>query len=167
MGADRSGAVYVEFLIAFLPLFIFFSALAQMGMLQIADLVTKHAAVTAARAAVVVLTDDPARYEGVPVNQAKGLRYEDIRRAAEMPLTAIAADPGTSTRVSFPSAAGGLDSRLTFGEDDIVRVRVEYSYPCSVPVGNRLLCGLAGEKMLIGEAAMPNQGPNYEYHPKE
>jgi Flp pilus assembly protein TadG len=160
---DQSGAVYVEFLIAFLPLFLFFSALVQLGMVQIADLVTKHAAVTAARAAIVVLTDDPKYYGGAPVNQAAGARMDHIRRAAEIPLTAVDPQPGNSVGVRFPSTAGGTDDKSTFGEEDVVRVRVEYSYPCGVPVGSRLICGLAGRKMLYAEAAMPNQGPNYDY----
>jgi hypothetical protein len=163
---DRSGAVYVEFLIAFLPMFLFFSALLQLGMLQIADLVTKHAAVIAARAAIVVLTDDPLFYDGVPVNQAKGRRYTEIQLAAGYPMTAIHAGGPATVNVSFPSMPGGHDNRTSFGEDDVVRVRVDYMYPCGIPIGNRLVCGLGAKKTLSGEAAMPNQGPNYVY-PKE
>lgn len=61
---DRSGAVYVEFLLAFVPLFFLFLGMIQMGMVYACDLVVRHAAVTAARAAVVVIDDNPNRYDG-------------------------------------------------------------------------------------------------------
>ena len=58
---------------------------------EVANLVTKHAAVTACRAAIVVLPDDPAFYEKVPVNKPTGGRKEAIDRAPErfVPLLAI------------------------------------------------------------------------------
>jgi hypothetical protein len=156
---DRSGAVYVEFLLAFLPLFLFFSALLQLGMVQIADLVTKHAAVTAARAAIVVLTDDPMFYGGTPVNEASGARLEHIKKAAEIPLTAVAAADEIKRRLIVY-----LPDGPTIGEDQVVRVLVTFTYPCSIPVGNRLICGwFNGNMNLFAEAAMPNQGPNFEY----
>src|SRR5258708_36207326 len=89
---DRRGAVYVEFLIAFLPVLVFFSALFQLGMVQIADLVTEHAAVVAARAAIVILPDDAIYYDDVPENNLSGKdnrRRSDIEEAARMALSAI------------------------------------------------------------------------------
>lgn len=62
--SDRGGAVYVEFLLAFIPLFFLFLGMVQMGLLYGADLVVRHAAVTATRAAIVVIDDDPSRYDG-------------------------------------------------------------------------------------------------------
>lgn len=61
--SDRGGAVYVEFLLAFIPLFFLFLGMVQMGLLYAADLVVRHAAVTATRAAAVVIDDDPTNYE--------------------------------------------------------------------------------------------------------
>lgn len=61
---DRGGAVYVEFLLAFIPLFFLFLGMVQMGLVYACDLVVRHAAVTAARAAVVVIDDNPERYDG-------------------------------------------------------------------------------------------------------
>ena len=58
------GAVYVELLIVFLPVFCFFLLILQFGLLQAGRLGVRHAAATAARAAVVVLDDDPVRYDG-------------------------------------------------------------------------------------------------------
>ncbi len=159
-GRDRSGAVYVEFLIAFLPVFLFFSGLFQLGMIEIADLVTQHAAVTAARAAVVVLPDDPAYYD-TEVDEIGGERYGDIRAAAVMTLQAI--DPSPRVDVCFPSSAGGTHYLERVEPHAVVYAQVHYQYACRVPIGNLLVCGAGGAKTLVAESAMPNQGANEEY----
>jgi hypothetical protein len=56
--------VYVEFLLAFLPLFVVFLALCQIALLVASKLVVRHAALIGARAAIVVLDDDPKYYDG-------------------------------------------------------------------------------------------------------
>jgi hypothetical protein len=61
---DERGAAYVEFLLAFIPLFVMFLGMVQMALMYAGDLVVQHAATTASRAAAVVLDDDPARYDG-------------------------------------------------------------------------------------------------------
>ncbi len=63
LAADTGGAVYVEFILSFIPLLFMFLGILQMGMLYAASLVVQHAAVTATRAAAVVLDDDPDRYD--------------------------------------------------------------------------------------------------------
>jgi len=158
---DRSGAVYVEFIIAFLPLFFLFCGILQLGMVQLADLVTKHAAVTATRAAIVVLPDDPNFYSGAPLNQPVGSRLADITTATTETLQAI--DPKPQVTLNFPSAPGGSDSRSSFGMWDIVRVQVHYTYPCTIPIGNYLVCGADAKKTLVGESSMMNQGCNLPY----
>jgi hypothetical protein len=60
----RAGAVYVEFLLAFFPVLVTFLGLVQLSLILSARLVVQHAASRAARAAVVVLDDDPERYGG-------------------------------------------------------------------------------------------------------
>lgn len=62
--SDTGGAVYVEFLLAFIPLFFLFLGMVQMGLMYGADLAVRHAAVNAARAAMVVIDDDPQGYDG-------------------------------------------------------------------------------------------------------
>jgi hypothetical protein len=61
---DQKGAAYVEFLLAFIPLFIMFLGMVQMALMYAGDLVVQHAASRACRAAVVVLPDDPQYYDG-------------------------------------------------------------------------------------------------------
>jgi len=70
--SDTRGATYVEFLIAFIPVFFLFLGMIQAGLLYTANLVVTHAAATATRAAVVVLSDDPRLYGDEPVNQIGG-----------------------------------------------------------------------------------------------
>lgn len=60
---DTRGAAYVEFLLAFIPLFIMFLGMVQMALMYAGDLVVQHAATRAARAAAVVIDDDPQYYE--------------------------------------------------------------------------------------------------------
>jgi hypothetical protein len=83
---QTEGAVFVEQLIAFLPVLFFFLATWQLLELCAADLILKRAASAAARAAVVVLPDDPMFYGGAPVNSFSGPRKVDIELAAAMIL---------------------------------------------------------------------------------
>ncbi|RYZ05493.1 MAG: hypothetical protein EOO73_19780 [Myxococcales bacterium] len=58
------GAVFVEHLIAYLPVLFFFLATWQLIELCAARLIVQRAASAAARAAIVILPDDPAFYQG-------------------------------------------------------------------------------------------------------
>lgn len=160
LSSDTRGAVYVEFLVAFVPLLLFFGAVLQLALLAVGGLMVDHSAVVGARAAVVVLPDDPAFYGGATLHAPTGQRLEDIRRAVRLPLLAFENDP--TPEVTFPSAGGG--SAGVFGQSDIVRVRVAYDFPCRLPFGGALVCaGGGGRVRLHGEAAMPNQGAGYAY----
>lgn len=63
---DRRGAVFFEFLVAFLPLWILFLCIVQLALIARADLMVKNAADAAVRSAAVVLPDDPNEYAGEP-----------------------------------------------------------------------------------------------------
>lgn len=60
------GAVFLEFLIAFVPLWTFALCAFQLALIARANLMVKHSADAAARSAAVVLPDDPAEYGGQP-----------------------------------------------------------------------------------------------------
>jgi len=62
--ADERGVVFLEFLIAFVPMWTFFLCVLQLAFIGHADLMVKHSADSAARSAVVVLPDDPNEYGG-------------------------------------------------------------------------------------------------------
>ena len=63
---DQRGVVFLEFLIAFVPVWPFFLCVAQLAFITHANLMVKHAADSAARSAAVVLPDDPSEYGGEP-----------------------------------------------------------------------------------------------------
>ncbi|MBN1653973.1 MAG: pilus assembly protein [Deltaproteobacteria bacterium] len=73
---SAAGAVYLEFLIAFVPIFLFFLGIVQLAFIASAKLVVKHAAVMGARSAIVVLEDDHSEYktEGFGVIDYRGGR---------------------------------------------------------------------------------------------
>jgi hypothetical protein len=156
------GAIYVEFLIAFLPLFIFFMCLLQMAGLHLGKLNTLHSAETAVRAAIVVLPDDPARYSNLEVGSITGKRRDDIVKAASLPLTAVSSIKGV--KVTFPSSAGGDDDLSQVSRNDLVRVKVSAVYRCTIPIAKFIVCNpLTGTRTLTAEAALPNQGADYGY----
>jgi len=67
------GVVYVEFLIAFVPVFLLFLGVCQLVLLTAARLIVSHAAATAVRSAIVVLEDPTDDYGGAPRgNLSKG-----------------------------------------------------------------------------------------------
>lgn len=150
----RAGAVYVEFLIAFLPVFFFFLSLVQLIFLQTASLITHHAASKAVRAAAVVLPDDPRFYGDVPVGSFTGQRKSDIERAAKIPLAAMGLIEAAAAKVTIE---GG------YSRNAMLKAKVEYYYHCKVPWGRFLICGFANLKKITAEASMTNQGALYEY----
>ncbi len=62
--ADKCGVVFLELLIAFVPMWSFFLCILQLALIGHADLIVKHSADSAARSAAVVLPDDPNEYGG-------------------------------------------------------------------------------------------------------
>ena len=184
--AQCSGAVFVELLVSFLPVYVFFLCLMQLGLLFTARLLTEHAAISAARAAAVVIGDDPRRYGGEPLHRIdaeRGRRHDAVRSAALLALAPLVAN-GTkrAMTVLFPpeQQPGGRARRgaLRFaplGQQEVskVRVRVEVEAACRVGFANRIACPLLGGGMrsLLGaptlpiaaEAVFPYQGASYDY----
>jgi hypothetical protein len=161
---DVRGAVYVEFLVVFLPLLTLFLSLVQLAFVEIANLVTKHAAVGAVRAAIVVLPDNPQSYKSNDkgINHAEGERFDVIKTAAKARLLAVSVNPQAD--VTFPTSPGGDDNKTVYQVGDTVRVQVTFDYPCRIPIGSRFVCNfLTLHKKLKGEAAMPLQSASYEY----
>lgn len=183
---DARGAVFVEFLIAFLPVFTFFLCLVQLSLLYTVKVVTEHAAVNAARAAAVIIGDDPKSYRGEDPNVLvqNGERHDRIRDAALITLAPLVLN-GTidSLTVSFPPpdspGAPGRNGTLNFAAmsySDIskVRVRVEVDAQCRIAIANRIACSsftnlirealrLHPVKRVRAEAVFPYQGASYEY----
>lgn len=184
---DQRGVVYLETLIAFVPVFFFF-----LGTLQIADagaahLIVKHAATVAARAAVVVLPDDGVYYndkDNAQLHQFAGLRRDDIESAADRILGANARldDSGDNVSIAFsaqpiptPTQETAAQKNRSFGERlldtsnrgdgseqnmrELVTVRVNSQYRCLVAA----LCARGFN--MVSEAKLVYQGARYVYEP--
>lgn len=183
--AHSEGAVFVEFLICFLPVYVFFLCLIQLGVLFAVRLLVEHAALSAARAAAVVIGDDPRRYGGEPLHRIseRGRRQQSVRSAALLALAPLIAN-GTiqDVRVEFPPAEqpggrarGGPVAFPPLQPLSVskVRVRVEVDAACRIGFANRIACPLLGGglRSLIGaptlsigaEAFYPYQGARYVY----
>lgn len=63
---DLRGVAYLEFLIAFVPIWTFALCIFQLALIVRANLMVRHSADAAARSAIVVLADDPSEYGGEP-----------------------------------------------------------------------------------------------------
>jgi hypothetical protein len=173
------GAVFVEFLIVFLPVFTFFLCLLQLALLFTVRLVTEHAALTAARAAAVIIGDETKRYGNEPPNQLKigGKREQAIKNAVYLTMAGFILD-GTAERVEvlFPAGdkPGGPGRRGTityrpmgfgrpdapgkegsFGDVDKVRVRVEVEAICKIGLANRIMCSKGFGSIARGFIGLP------------
>lgn len=98
---DARGAVYVEFVLVVVPVVLLFMVTVQLALIASAQLVVQHAATRAARAAIVVLEDDPGRY-GVLRGALRGGRSSSSSRGLEI----VGAVFGQSAGARPPSNAG-------------------------------------------------------------
>jgi hypothetical protein len=111
---DQRGAVYVEFLLAFPPLFLLFLGICQLTLVATAKLVVQHAANRAVRTAIVVLDEGPELYGGAPRGS----------------LTSGVARPGTGMEdllaglVVAPAAAPNISSGAGFFQSTAEAVEV-------------------------------------------
>ena len=102
---DQSGVVLLEFLIAFVPLWTLFVCAVQLAFIAQASLIVKHAADSAARAAIVVLPDDPNEYGGEP-------QMSVARNSTASPELAVALGR-TGSSMQNPGAAGSIVGALS------------------------------------------------------
>ena len=186
---ERRGAVFVEFLIAFLPVYTFFLCLIQLGLLFSVRIVTEHAAFNAARAAAVVIGDDPKRYRGEKPNRMTvrgSARYDTVRNAALLSMAPLILNGFVhNVEVVFPPeetpGGPGRTGTLTFApmsdsQVSKVRVRVEVDAECRIGIANRIACPLASfthatdaikiaipMRTVKAEAVYPYQGARYDY----
>ena len=173
---DTRGAVYVEFLIAFMPVFVFFLCLLQLALLFSAKLVVDHAATTGARSAAVVFGDEPRPYnEPKPqTNMMSKPRRDTVRAAVLIALAPLILDDTVaSVGVTYPNALGGKGqpegTQLTgVMGSGMVRVRVEAIVVCKIALANMIACERMGNSALQvrripAESVYPYQGANYVY----
>jgi len=118
---QQHGIVFVEFLIAFTPFFLLFLGTVQLAFLAQAHLVVQHAALRAARTAVITIDDDPFFYE---MEERKLLKTKDKPRAAPPPAE------GALANVGGPVA--GVQGEEEKGGDRLKRIRTAAYLPLSV-----------------------------------
>jgi hypothetical protein len=157
---DQRGAVYLEMLVAYLPVLLFFFAVLQLADIAGAHLMVQRAAGAAVRAAVVVIPDDDAFYTGTDLSPAARKRA-DIERAADMVL-------GATRRLDTSGRNVKLDGESKIehaGEHlrDPITARVSADYRCFAP----LFCGRDGTVTLRTKATLPYQGARYRYASEE
>jgi hypothetical protein len=186
---DVRGAVYVEFLIAFLPVYVFFLCLIQLALLFTVRLITDHAAQNAARAAAVVIGDEGLHdYDNEPKHQVTedGARRGVIRNAALLTLAPLIVNGVVqSVEVGFPpedvpdgeERSGTIEFEPMSGSTvHKVRVRVTVEAMCRIGVANRIVCPTAlpffttssatplwiPTHQVRAEAVFPYQGARYD-----
>jgi Flp pilus assembly protein TadG len=120
---DQRGVVYVEFLLAFMPLFIFFLGMIQLALVYSAKLVVDHAAYRAVRSAIVVLDDDPAYYNGEPrlTLGNQGITASELAAARVGISTSATGQPTNTTlsrRATIELAAGLVLMPLASGSSN-------------------------------------------------
>jgi hypothetical protein len=157
---DRRGAVYVEFIGSFFPIFMTFWCLLQSAGLYSAKLVVRNSAYLGARAAAVVIPDDPKRYGGAAVGSSSGKRKTAINSAVKQGL---AANRSIMPVVMINTNGGGGVAKSSFGREDVVVVTVTALYKCRLPLADKIVCGLGGTAPLIAQASMVVNGADYEY----
>jgi len=149
----RRGAVYVEFLAVFFPMFTMFLGLVQFSFIQTASIIVQHSAMRAARTAVVVLHDNPTFYGGAQQGMVTGAKQAMVETAARVPLASLG-NAGAAT-VSFDKGS--------YGRDDPVKLTVKYPYGCKVPVGRVMACGLDGNREIAAQVGLTNHGADFIY----
>ncbi len=150
---DQRGAVMVEFLIAFLPIFFSFWCILQSAGVYSAKLVVMHSAYLGARAAGVVLADDPKNYGGVGVYSNSGKRKGDIEKAVLMGLIANGSLQTTAADIKITGS----------GRRGMATVEVSVPYRCGLPVADKVVCGLGGMTILKSKASFAIHGADYTY----
>lgn len=150
---DSRGALFVEYLIAFLPVMYFFLSAWQLIELFTADLIVRRAANAAVRAAVVVLPDDPNAFgRDSNINQYAGLRQEYVQRAAELVLMA-AGNIEDNVRVELSG---------NFSEHNPITAEVTANFRCSASWVN-IVCGGQPTRALTARSTHAYQGARFSY----
>jgi len=99
---EQRGVVFLEFLIAFVPVWPFFLCVVQLAFITHANLMVKHAADSAARSAAVVLPDDPSEYGGEPEMSVSRNRVttSDMTTVLSRVGSVLRNSPGSNSLVS-------------------------------------------------------------------
>jgi hypothetical protein len=189
---DARGAVYVEFLIAFMPVLMMFLSLWQISILYTTKIMVDHAASVAARCGAVIVAENPNKINdsggASTVNQLDKTRQDMIRRAAMIALMPRIID-GTVVGLDLfypePAKWNGPDAMkdknyppMSNNSVQNFRVRVQATMTCKIAFAGQWMCGGLGcspgqliggfpTMPVTGEAVYPYQGARYTYDPND
>ena len=150
--AKDSGAVYIEFIIAIVPLLVLFWGLLQVNGLLLADLLVRNTAIHAVRAAVVCDSDKSTHGPQGARDCAQQVA-DDLRKSVHS-ITAM--------RVEDVQGASEVGN-------DPVTVTIAADYQCQVPLVGAFACGLltggglSSTTTIRRKATLPNQGHYYKF----
>lgn len=151
---NTCGAVYLEFLIAVVPVVVILVETWQFLELCAAELILQRAASAAARAAAVVLPDDPVHYANGATHVYAGARQAEIEKAAWL-VTRISPyfPQPPQVEVSPNSLAPSAES---------LAATVTIDFHCMTgPLS--LLCPGTGTRKLSRQAVCAYHGASYSY----
>lgn len=155
LASDERGGIYVEVIVAILPLLSFIFGILQLTQLYTAKMALDHAASNAARSAAVVFADDPKHYAGG--GQSADGQQRAVRTAAARALAPMILDGGIRTvDVRFPQ---GVPKQR--GAEIVAEVHA--TYRCSVPLVFRVICPNGGTRELISRGAFASNAADFVY----
>jgi hypothetical protein len=160
--AADGGSVYVEFILAIVPMLSLFWGIMQLNGILLADLVARHAAVNAVRAAIVCDSQKGHVQEGEQLGRPGGCAYE-AARATLSAVKSFGDPPEFEVEVQGAEETG----------NEPVTATVIAKYRCQVPLAAAFMCNgwvggegggesPAGTIALSRKATLPNQGASYE-----
>ncbi len=154
LSQDKRGLVMVEFAIAAMPLLAMFLGATEIGRTFEANLVLKHSASVAARAAAVIAdstgTINPGPNQGGDPNA-------QITQAAIVAMGRwTQQNAHTQVRVEINDQSNESDP---YG---MICTKVTSTYRCRVPLGGRIVCGLDGKLERSATSCHPHQGAKYK-----
>ena len=171
------GAVYIELMIAFMPVFTFFLSLLQLAFLYTDQLFVEHTATVSARVAALALgTRQPQDAPNAPATTLGPQRIETVRKAALLTTAPLILDGSLVTMtVEYPRGTGvGLSDPvqqyavMTDTTAPFIQVRIRANVACKIMIANRLLCGASAggllghpTKMIMAESTFPIERAHY------
>lgn len=150
----RRGSAMVEFTISSMPLLMTFMGATQVGRVFEANLVLKHSASVAARAAAVIANSTGTINPGP---NPSGDPQAEIQQAAIVAMGRWGQQNAfTDVRVDINDQSSESDP---YG---MICTTVSSAYRCRIPLGGRLVCGLDGTMEKSATSCHAHQGAKYK-----
>lgn len=140
------GAVYVEILVAILPLLTFIFGIFQLAEMLAGRVLLDHAAFAAARSASVMVGEDPKN----------GNKEEIVKLAAVRAIAPYALD-GSFTKIDV-QIQGGAKQLGAKGS-----VQITATYQCHVPLVWAVLCEAGGKREMRAKADFASSAAQYQF----